>query len=849
MSKLNRQIRNTVSRNSELIREIEEKHKGEGTSEIEAELLQSIKALNEKSRSIFSIDEDRALNEEDYKAIRAYGESIMSNLGEGAEDREPEPEPVKGKKVDAKVASGLLDMAKNSLKEEFKHGKFRDGQEKSLSDLFRGDDVLSILPTGGGKSLLYQLPSLILPHITIVVSPLISLMKDQVDHFVRPGAAVALHSSLDNFETRNVLNMIKTQDPKLKLLFVSPERFTNERFLALIKGIPISMFAVDEAHCISEWGHAFRPDYLKLPSIINDLRRDSAPDMRVLLLTATCSSDVEADLRRKFHLDSVVRTRFHRPNLKLRIIYPGESLEVEKEIRERMPSAEDEGQRGFGDMDAGPNDFNMDGAPQSRAQKMAAILSKKGSIPCIIYTTRQKSTMALAQALGTGLGGNYDVRPYHAGLSSDMRQEVQDAFAGGKVDAVVATIAFGMGINKANVRTVIHYNMPRSLEGYVQEIGRAGRDGGDSQCVTLFSEKDVQILKNYVYGEEPVREDIRNFIAHVFGDKSVCELGNDGTLVIQLNLYQLSRDLDMPQSLLARLLAYLGELKWKLLREKTPMFMQYQWEPVVEVPESAEGIDRGAFAFISKNAVRKRKLTHLNVEIPNMAAEDRALTERVNRMLNEWVSVGYIQNLKVSQLRHRYEVDKSRRLPSDDELVESLVQFGQSFVNREVKRVDETGWLLSQNFEPDIVQAFLAERFGLGAQTEMGMDITEILRMNHTLSLSMGVPPDLEAVVTRLPSQILENGGARLAAKFLVGMSSPKILALRLSNHELFGYFDQVDFPILREELEVLLNPERGSSADESVNTEKGLDELIGDGGDPEEDLKPPSRRTTKRTR
>jgi len=393
----------------------------------------------------------------------------------------------------------------------------------------------------------------------------------------------------------------------------------------------------------------------------------------------------------------------------------------------------------------------------------------------------------------------------------------------------VATIAFGMGINKADVRTVIHYNMPRSLEGYVQEIGRAGRDGDDSSCVTLFSTRDVRMLKNYVYGEEPIREDVEQLLKHIFGYEAVFEVSKEQSVIVQLNLYKLSRDLDMPQSLLLRLLAYLGELKWKLLHEITPMYMQYQWETVSEIPSAAQGMDVKAYEWVMENAVRKRKLTHLSLEKPDMNEMERAMGERVNRLLSDWAAVGYIKNIKVSQLRNRFQILGRKNFPADDELVDSLTNFANDFVHREIARVEETGWLLSQRFPPRKIQAFLAERFGLGAETEMAEDIFDLLEANHTLPFVSELPPDLPAVVNSgLPAGLLENGGPRLAAKFLVGMASPKIVGLRLTNDELFGYCDDVDFKVLLAEIEKLVNTEKPPEDDDDSVHGSDLDPETG---------------------
>jgi len=366
---------------------------------------------------------------------------------------------------------------------------------------------------------------------------------------------------------------------------------------------------------------------------------------------------------------------------------------------------------------------------------------------------------------------------------------------------------------------VIHYNMPRSLEGYVQEIGRAGRDAADSNCVVLYNDRDVRTLKNYVYAEEPDIKDVKTLIQHIFGNKSALELSEEGELVVHLNLFQLSRELDMPQALLSRLLAYLGELRWGLLKERTPMYMQYQWETIAEIPQESEGQDKKAFQYVLEHAVRKRKLTHLNIEKPDMTDRDRAIGIRVNRLLNDWASVGFIKNLKVTQLRHRYEVNISadRMVPPDDFLAKSLSDFASDYVKREVRRIEETGWLLSQRFEPMKIQAFLAQRFGLGAKEELGLDFNQILSETTELKFKSEIPDSLVSEIQQaIPPGVYEEGGARLVAKFLIGMSSPKIAAMRLSSHEMFGSYSTVDFRALHSALERLYDPMLPTDSEEA---------------------------------
>ncbi|MEM6795815.1 MAG: ATP-dependent DNA helicase RecQ [Acidobacteriota bacterium] len=317
------------------------------------------------------------------------------------------------------------------LEERFGFGSFREGQEEVIRHLLGGHSAAAVFPTGGDKSLCYQLPALLLEGLTLVVSPLIALMKDQIDALERRGIRAArLDSSLDQDGYRAVMDGLR--DGSLRILYVAPERFNNERFRQTLERQRVALFAVDEAHCISEWGHNFRPDYLKLPVYA---RRCGA--QRLLALTATAPPKVLADIRRGFEIreEHATVTGFYRPNLYLR------SSPVDARTR--------------------------DGALVRSARERPAG-------PGIVYVTLQRTAERVARLLSDG---GVPARHYHAGMKADERARVQEEFLASDGLVIVATIAFGMGIDKPNIRYVDHYNLPKSLENYAQEIGRAGRDG------------------------------------------------------------------------------------------------------------------------------------------------------------------------------------------------------------------------------------------------------------------------------------------------------------------------------------------------------------------------------------
>ena len=324
------------------------------------------------------------------------------------------------------------------LRAHFGFSEFRAGQREVIASLLAGRPALAVFPTGGGKSLCYQLPAVLLEGLTLVVSPLIALMKDQVDSLRQRGIAAA---RLDSTLTAEEANAIYDQlyHGTLKLLYVAPERLANENFRARLARTRISLLAIDEAHCISEWGHNFRPDYLKLARFARDLGIE-----RILALTATATPAVAADIRANFQIAERDHTQlsFHRPNLALRVT---PCLESEK--RQRLL------------------DLLQESAGDPASHAIA---------PTIIYGTRQETAESLAAFLKRN---GLPARPYHAGLRDETRATCQEAFMSGEAPIITATIAFGMGIDKADIRRIIHYNLPKSLENYTQEIGRAGRDG------------------------------------------------------------------------------------------------------------------------------------------------------------------------------------------------------------------------------------------------------------------------------------------------------------------------------------------------------------------------------------
>ncbi|MFQ2702128.1 ATP-dependent DNA helicase RecQ [Aeromonas caviae] len=426
-------------------------------------------------------------------------------------------------------------MITSLLTRHFGFDRLRPGQEAVISRLLAGKSAAAIFPTGAGKSLCYQLPALALPHLTLVISPLLALMHDQLAFLRSKGiAAATLDSSQAAEESRRVMQ--QASDGQLKILMISVERLKNERFRRFIAHIPLSLLVVDEAHCISEWGHNFRPDYLKLP----DHRRELAIP-QVLLLTATATPAVMADMQAKFAIDrdDLVVTGFYRPNLDLAV----------------LPLA-----------------------GSARDTWLREELHRDPAAPTIVYVTLQHSAeQCAAQLQASGIRAC----AYHAGLAPALRSQIQHDFMAGRLDCIVATIAFGMGIDKADIRRVIHYDLPKSIENYSQEIGRAGRDGLPSRCTVLASRAQLPVLENFVYGDTPDRDAIAYLLDIVRQsgaewEFSLLRLSNE-TNIRQLPLKTLLVYLEMA-GVIAPAYSYFAEYRFRFVLEKQAILARFNSE-------------------------------------------------------------------------------------------------------------------------------------------------------------------------------------------------------------------------------------------------------------------------------
>ena len=650
--------------------------------------------------------------------------------------------PVRQAGVDEAPAEVLtakaLSNAKAALKKHFGFNQFRPGQETVLTRLLNRQSTLALLPTGGGKSLCYQLPALILSGTTFVISPLLALMRDQVEALQKRSIPAArLDSTLTLTEQDSVLADLATG--KIKLLYLSPERFLQPACLALLRTLPCPLIAVDEAHCLVEWGHNFRPDYLRLARL-----PDLFPGVPLLALTATATTPAVETIRRAFQLppEAVVRTPMARTNLRL-AVNPTPAARRPAVLRKR--------------------------------------LAAPGRLPAIVYVTRQETAESVATALQHhGLAA----RSYHAGLPDEVRAEAQDAFLSGSCQVMVATTAFGMGIDLPGVRAVFHYDLPRSLENYLQETGRAGRDGKTAHGEVLASAEDLTVLENFILGDTPTPEALRLCLDSFLRQGPAPSFSR----------WQLSRRTDVRPAVLDTLLARLemagimtpGPGSWltcrvKLIRREEQLAAghpprEQAWiRHLLEKKERVRGripvdLVAAAGSLETKPAILAEFLRELETSgdllvRPQERQETWHLTTgNTARSASDWIA-GSIASL------HTQETAARRRL---DEVLDFLTAPG--CLSRR---------LMSYFGEPD------------------GSDCGHCTRCRNPDKLPVPLPPAKPRPITLAEAeQIRQLVRARLPAlrhprqlaRFLCGIRSPATQRDKLTKHECFGLLGAVPF-------------------------------------------------------
>ncbi|CAD5105863.1 RecQ family ATP-dependent DNA helicase [Zestomonas carbonaria] len=627
-----------------------------------------------------------------------------------------------------------------TLERVFGYRQFRPGQEAAVGAVLAGRSAAAIFPTGSGKSLCYQLPALHLPHLTLVVSPLLALMQDQLAFLARHGIAAA---SIDSAQSREegAEVMARARAGELKILMISVERLKNERFRNFIAQVPISLLVVDEAHCISEWGHNFRPDYLKLPDY---QRQFGIP--QVLLLTATATPEVIADMRVKFAIaeTDVITTGFYRPNLNL-LVEPV--------------------------------------AGRDKQRRLVDWLGARPGQPSIVYVTQQKTAEQVAEHLERN---GIPASAYHAGMAHEQREAIQRSFMDGRLSCIVATIAFGMGIDKADIRNVVHFDLPKSVENYSQEIGRAGRDGLPSDCLVLANRDGLNVLENFVYGDTPERDGIRAVLDELLGGvrdgqwELMLTALADHSNIRQLPLKTLLVQLEL-RGIIAPRYAYFAEYRFKYLIDPEELVARF------------EGERREFIAAIVATSQRAR--TWCTVDFDALYRQHHAERGRVVKALDWLQEKGWIE-LESKQMTEVYALLDTRFDP--DALADELHAYFKRHEASEIARIQA---MLALFASDQCLSRRLAVYFGDEQAPERCGHCSVCHGQVAHLPPVPALPPlagrDVAALCGAFEQRHREQKGAEPSAecltRFLCGITTP--LFTRLKARQVPGFAALEDYP------------------------------------------------------
>ncbi len=620
----------------------------------------------------------------------------------------------------------------NTILEKFGFTGFKPGQAETIQNILDHQSAIGVFPTGSGKSLCYQAPATYLPGLTLVVSPLLALIKDQLEFMVKNGLPAAkLDSTLTKEEEHDTMSSVLRQE--IKILLISVERFKNERFRNFLKKVDISLMVVDEAHCISEWGHNFRPDYLKLPVFKEEFNINNT-----LLLTATATKKVRDDMAQKFKIpkENIHVTGFYRDNLDLIVL-------------------------------------------ENKEDKLSQLLTLLDGTPTIVYVTLQKTANEVALYL---VENNIDALSYHAGLKNEEREEIQNKFMNGDAKVVVATIAFGMGIDKKDIRKVIHYDLPKSIENYSQEIGRAGRDGKKSECTLIAGKENIHVLENFVYGDSPEKKNIQRLLSEI----------NECDEKWEFQFYALSQLTDIRLLPLKTLLVYL-EMEG-IIKPSYSYFSEYRFS-YVKSPQEIINTFKGE---------RKEFVRHILLE---------------SKKARKWAKVDF------SAIMKTYNTDRQR-------IIAALEYFDQkNYIVLESKGNTEVFEKVASNFDPselseklyrmflgkeksdisrihDMVRFFETEKCRAKLLSEYYGEETpwkkcghcsicvqnKTIKFDHDKSLCPVNEHDIDSIISELENKTGEKQSDVYITRYLCGLHQPSFTKHKLKTMPSFGKLEDYNY-------------------------------------------------------
>lgn len=635
------------------------------------------------------------------------------------------------------------DSLQQTLQSVFGFDSLRPGQQPVIEAVMNGHSAAAIFPTGSGKSLCYQLPATQLPHLTLVISPLLALMKDQLSFLQGRGiAAASIDSSQSREETQQVMAGVK--NGHIKILMISVERLKNERFREFIRQIPLSLMVVDEAHCISEWGHNFRPDYLKLPQYQREL---NIP--QTLLLTATATPAVIEDMQSKFDIagENITVTGFYRSNLDISV----------------LPCEE-----------------------ENKLTQLSDIIAAAPKLPSIVYVTQQQTAEQVANSL-IRLGIN--AHAYHAGMKSDIREKIQQQFMDSQIDCIVATIAFGMGVDKSDIRRVIHFDLPKSIENYAQEIGRAGRDGQRSECILLGNTSGLTVLENFVYGDTPEPSSINYVLEQI----------RENTPQWEVMALRLSRDSNIRQLPLKTLLVYL-ELA-KVIEAKYSYFAEYRFKFLQDrsfILNQFQGERRQFIEAIFACSTKAKVWCQVDLEALWMNYQSER--SRVVAALDYFHQNSWIE-LESKQLTDVYSI-----LPATQNQEATSQHLVELFQSKEQKDIERIHTMLNLFQSSDCLSYQLAHYFAdHNAPTQCG-HCSVCRGQIASFPQSQQEQPELAHLsawvdeFVQLSPTAISNAAV---ARFLCGISTPIITQLKASKLRGYGSMANVSFEHVLKQVEL----------------------------------------------